>query len=74
MLRSIPNVNNMKEKLMRVLLDALLRLVDTDQLQHFDRAGKRFLALAVRMQLNSLTELVADGKDRVQARHRILKR
>ena len=58
--------------LVRVLLHALLGLVDAHEAQHLDRAVPRLLLVAVGVQGDGLDELVADGVGGVQRGHRVL--
>ena len=59
-------------QLVRVLLQAAVRLVDADQLQQLPSAGPSFLLGLFGVQQDDLDDLVADGVHRVQARHRVL--
>ena len=52
-------------KLIRILLDPLFRLVNADKRQHLDRARLRLFSFAARVQLDRLSELRPDGKDRI---------
>ena len=59
-------------QLVRVLLQAAVRLVDADQLQQLLSAGPGFLLGLFGVQQDDLDDLVADGVHRVQTRHRVL--
>ena len=59
-------------QLVRVLLQAAVRLVDADQLQQLPSAGPGFLLGLFGVQQDDLDDLVADGVHRVQARHGVL--
>jgi hypothetical protein len=59
-------------KLVRVLEDAALRLWHPHQPKHLDRAGAGLLARKPAVQDQRFGDLVADGQDRIQRRHRLL--
>ncbi|MPN22722.1 hypothetical protein SDC9_170105 [bioreactor metagenome] len=59
-------------ELVRVLLQALMRLIDADQLQHLKRAVSGLLPVAVGVKPDSLRQLVFHRVDGVQACHRVL--
>lgn len=58
---------------MRILLQALVRLVDTNQLQQFPGTFIGLLLGFVGMQKNNFPDLISDGIDRVKTGHRVLK-
>ena len=59
-------------ELVRIVVDALLRRRDPDELQHLDRPRHGVLLAEPLMQLHRLGDLIADGEDRVQRRHGLL--
>ncbi len=60
-------------QLVRIGLEALLRLLNADQLQQLDDALLRFTATDATMQQQGLTDLSGHAVQRVQRRHRFLK-
>ena len=59
-------------QLVRILLEALLRLVHAHELEHLHGAGVGLLMVAVGVQQNGLAQLVADGVGGVEGGHRVL--
>jgi hypothetical protein len=59
-------------ELVRVLLGAALRVRDADRGQHLDGARPGGLARGALVHPHHLGDLVADGEDRVERRHRLL--
>ena len=59
-------------QLMRVVVDALVGVGDADQAQHLDRACARGALGQMLMDDRRLGDLVADRKDGIQRRHRLL--
>src|SRR5262245_12603463 len=60
-------------ELVRIIPDAFLRIGDLDQPQHLDRTIARLAAACPLMETHGFRNLVADGHDRVQRGHRLLK-
>ena len=57
---------------MRIVAEPFFRLGDLDQTQHLHRALVRFLAGGFLVQAHRFGNLVADGEDRIERRHRLL--
>ncbi|MPM17173.1 hypothetical protein SDC9_63561 [bioreactor metagenome] len=60
-------------ELVGILLQALVRLVDAHKLQKFPGPVVGLLFALVGVQQDDLADLIADGIDRVEARHGVLK-
>ena len=58
---------------MRVLLDTPLRFVDTDKFQHFNGSFFCLFPFAAGVEFNGFPQLVANGENRIQRCHWILK-
>ena len=59
-------------ELVRVLAGALLRRRNADELEHLDGAVPRVAPAHARVHARDFGDLVADGEDRIERRHRLL--
>ena len=60
-------------KLVRIIVHARRRIGNADQFQHLDGALERFLLRYALVRQDGLHHLHADGEDRIQRGHRLLK-